>query len=107
MKQGLSTAFALLCVGGNCLVRRKTHSGHSFALCPVTCAYTKIKSLRNPSAAFGMLVLRSLEEGGWREMIVADTQFPCTCVQTHSCGTLMNHPGDSLLPWFVGKTGIL
>lgn len=54
-----------------------------------------------------MLVPCSLERGAWREMTATDTLFPCRCVQPHSCATMMNHPGDSLLPWFVGRTGIV
>lgn len=100
IKQVLGTVFTLLCVGGNCLVIRKTHSVHSFASKKLICGLCDVGSL-HPGR-------RGLE------MVVADTLFPCSCVQTHSCesrcvqthscGTLMNHPGHSLFPCFLEKT---
>lgn len=45
MKQVLGTVFTLLCVGGNCLVIRKTHSVHSFASKKLICGLWGVGSL--------------------------------------------------------------
>lgn len=45
MKQVLGTVFTLLCVGGNCLVIRKTHSVQSFASKKLICGLWDVASL--------------------------------------------------------------